>query len=83
MTATVIITGNAKEGRKIRFASGNGRKEFCEALESGECDVVELAVLQITKRWRRPKAAAETKAVQDGGGDGKPRKGKAAGGGKK
>lgn len=73
MIATVIITSSAKGDRKIQFASGNGRNEFRDAVASGKCDVVEIATLQITKRWRRPKAAVAEK----------PDKGKGAGNNKK
>ena len=82
MIATVIITSSAKGDRKIQFASGNGRNEFRDAVASGKCDVVEIATLQITKRWRRPKAAVAAKTVKEGGGE-KPDKGKGAVGNKK
>lgn len=83
MIATVIITSSAKGDRKIQFASGNGRNEFRDAVASGKCDVVEIATLQITKRWRRPKAAVAAKTVKGGNGGEKPDKGKGAGDNKK
>ena len=83
MIATVIITNCVKGGRKIQLASGNGRNEFRAAVASGKCDVVEIATLQIIKRWRRPKAAVAAKSAKEGDGGEKPDKGKGAGDNKK